>query len=73
MASRLHCVLQHDPEIERNLKAKYHLDKPIHQQYLIWLSGVVRGDFGPSLQYRSHSVTDIIAEGLQDWQHNTVP
>lgn len=52
------------PEIERNLKAKYHLDKPIHQQYLIWLSGVVRGDFGPSLQYRSHSVTDIIAEGL---------
>lgn len=52
------------PEIERNIKAKYHLDKPIHQQYLIWLSGVVHGDFGPSLKYRSHTVTDIIRNGL---------
>jgi len=52
------------PEIERNLKAKYHLDKPIHQQYLIWLSGVLKGDFGPSLKYRSHSVTEIILNGL---------
>ncbi|MBG85523.1 MAG: hypothetical protein CMO80_01300 [Verrucomicrobiales bacterium] len=52
------------PEIERNIKAKYHLDKPIHVQYWIWLSGVVKGDFGPSLKYRSHSVTDIIAGGL---------
>lgn len=51
-------------EIERNIKAKYHLDKPIHQQYLIWLKGVLRGDLGPSLKYRSHSVTDIIASGL---------
>lgn len=52
------------PEIERNLKAKYHLDKPIHVQYWIWLSGVMKGDFGPSLQYRSHTVNDIIADGL---------
>ncbi|MGB0581064.1 MAG: ABC transporter permease [Limisphaerales bacterium] len=52
------------PEIERNLKAKYHLDKPIHVQYWIWLSSVVKGDFGPSLQYRSHNVNDIIADGL---------
>jgi len=52
------------PEIERNLKAKYHLDEPIHVQYWIWLSGVLKGDFGPSLQYRSHNVNDIIADGL---------
>ena len=52
------------PEIERNLKAKYHLDKPLPQQYVIWLGGVLRGDFGPSLKYRSHNVTDIIAAGL---------
>jgi oligopeptide transport system permease protein len=52
------------PEIERNIKAKYHLDKTLPEQYAIWLGGVVRGDFGPSLKYRSHNVTDIIANGL---------
>lgn len=52
------------PEIERNLRAKYHLDEPLWQQYLRWLGGVVRGDFGPSLKYRNHGVTDIIAQGL---------
>jgi oligopeptide transport system permease protein len=52
------------PQIERNIKAKYHLDKPIPEQYLIWLANVVKGDFGPSLKYRSHSVTEIILNGL---------
>lgn len=52
------------PEIERNLRAKYHLDEPLWRQYLRWLGGVVRGDFGPSLKYRNHGVTDIIAQGL---------
>jgi oligopeptide transport system permease protein len=52
------------PEIERNLRAKYHLDEPLWQQYLRWLGGVVQGDFGQSLKYRNHGVTDIIAQGL---------
>ncbi len=52
------------PEIERNLKAKYHLDEPLWKQYGRWLSGVVQGDFGPSLKYRNHTVTDIIVQGL---------
>jgi len=52
------------PEIERNLKAKYHLDAPLWKQYLLYLGGVLQGDFGPSLKYRNHSVTDIIAQGL---------
>jgi oligopeptide transport system permease protein len=52
------------PEIERNLRAKYHLDEPLWQQYLRWLGGVMQGDFGPSLKYRNHGVTDIIAQGL---------
>lgn len=52
------------PDIERNLKAKYHLDEPIWKQYLRYLGGVVQGDFGPSLKYRNHTVTDIIAQGL---------
>lgn len=52
------------PEIERNLRAKYHLDEPLWQQYWRWLGGVVQGDFGPSLKYRNQGVTDIIAQGL---------
>src|ERR1044071_3034779 len=52
------------PEIERNLKAKYHLDEPILQQYLHYLGDLARGDFGPSMAYRNHSVNDIIRIGL---------
>ena len=57
------------PDIERNLKAKYHLDDPLWKQYLRFIGigfegGLIRGDFGPSLKYRNHSVNDIIAQGL---------
>ncbi len=52
------------PEIERALRARYHLDQPFWRQYASFLSGAVRGDFGPSLRYRSHSVTEIVAQGL---------
>ncbi len=52
------------PEIEAHLKAKYHLDEPTWKQYARYLGGLARGDFGPSLKYRNHTVTDIIAQGL---------
>lgn len=52
------------PEIERRLKAKYHLDEPVWKQYLRYLGGLVQGDLGPSLKYRNHTVNDIIAQGL---------
>ncbi|HEY6170463.1 MAG TPA: ABC transporter permease [Verrucomicrobiae bacterium] len=52
------------PEIERALKAKYHLDEPVLKQYARWLRDLLRGDFGASLKYRNHNVTDIILQGL---------
>jgi oligopeptide transport system permease protein len=59
------------PETERALKAKYFLDEPVWKQYLIYLglvpakaSGLLQGDFGPSLKYRNHTVNDIIAQAL---------
>ncbi|MBI3852643.1 MAG: ABC transporter permease [Verrucomicrobia bacterium] len=52
------------PEIERNLKAKYHLDEPVWKQYGRFLSDLLHGDFGMSLKYRNHTVNDIIAQGL---------
>jgi oligopeptide transport system permease protein len=52
------------PEIERNLKAKYHLDEPVWKQYLHYLDDLAHGDFGVSLKYRDQTVNDIIAQGL---------
>jgi oligopeptide transport system permease protein len=52
------------PEIEHNLQAKYHLDEPVWKQYGRYLGDLLHGDFGPSLKYRNHSVSDIIVQGL---------
>lgn len=52
------------PEIEAVLAAEYHLDEPLPQQYLRYLSGLVRGDLGPSFQYEGFRVSELIAKGL---------
>jgi len=52
------------PEIERNIRAKYHLDEPVWKQYGRYLGDLAHGDFGISLKYRNHTVNDIIAQGL---------
>ncbi|HEX3916981.1 MAG TPA: oligopeptide ABC transporter permease OppB [Caulobacteraceae bacterium] len=50
------------PEIEKNIEAKYGMDQPLLVQYGSYLSGVLHGDFGPSLKYRDKSVLEIIKE-----------
>ena len=52
------------PEVEKQLKAKYHLDEPVWKQYLRYLGNLARGDLGPSLKQRHHTVNDIIAQAL---------
>ena len=52
------------PEIERNLKAAYDLDKPLVQQYLIYLGKAAQGDFGPSFKNKDFTVAQLIATGL---------
>lgn len=52
------------PEIERAIQTKYHLDEPFLKQYVRYLGGLLQGDFGPSLKYRNHNVTDIITQAL---------
>jgi len=52
------------PDIERALKARYHLDEPVWKQYLRYLGNLAHGDLGASLKYRNHNVNDIIAQGL---------
>ena len=53
-------------QVVANLNAKYNLDKPAWQQYLIYMSGAVHGDLGPSYTYQDRSVTQIILGGLAD-------
>lgn len=52
------------PEIEQNLKVAYDLDKPLVQQYLIYLSKAVQGDLGPSFKNKDFTVTQLIGNGL---------
>ena len=52
------------PEIKANLEAAYGLDRPLIEQYGRYLSGLVRGDFGPSFKFKDFSVTELIAQGL---------
>ncbi len=52
------------PEVERALKAKYRLDQPLWIQYALYLGDLARGDLGPSMKYRHHSVGDIIKQAL---------
>ena len=51
-------------EIEANLMRAYHLDEPLWQQFLRYLGGLARGDFGPSFKYKDFSVTELIAQGF---------
>jgi oligopeptide transport system permease protein len=52
------------PEVKANLERAYGLDQPLGRQYLHYLAGVARGDFGPSMKYRDLSVQALIAQGL---------
>ncbi|MFX3657889.1 MAG: ABC transporter permease [bacterium] len=49
-------------DIRANLEAKYGLDKPLGQQYLIFLGNLTRGDFGISFTQKNREVNDIIRE-----------
>jgi ABC-type dipeptide/oligopeptide/nickel transport system permease component len=49
-------------EIRKNLEAKYGLDKPVLQQYFVYMGNMLRGDFGISFTQQNRSVNDIIAK-----------
>jgi oligopeptide transport system permease protein len=52
------------PDILANIEATYHLDEPLLQQFLRYVWGVVRFDFGPSIRFRDYTVADILMTGL---------
>lgn len=47
-----------------NLKRIYQLDRPLYEQYWLYLSALMRGDLGPSFYYRDFTVTELFRQGL---------
>jgi oligopeptide transport system permease protein len=52
------------PEIEHNIEAAYNLDKPVYEQYFIYLGRLAHFDLGPSFKNKDFSVTELIEVGL---------
>lgn len=50
------------PEIERNVLAKYGMNRPLAEQYVSYLADVAHGDLGPSLKYKDKTVLQILKE-----------
>jgi len=48
-------------EVEANIAAAYHLDEPLPKQFVRYVSGLLRGDLGPSYRYVDYSVNELIA------------
>lgn len=49
-------------EIRANLEARYGLDKPLPEQYFVYLSNMLHGDFGISFTQQNRRVNDIIKD-----------
>jgi oligopeptide transport system permease protein len=46
------------------LKQQYGLDKPVWEQYVLYLKDVAQGDLGISFQYPTRKVTEVIKQGF---------
>ncbi len=51
-------------KILANVQAHYNLDKPLIEQYWLYITGVINGDLGPSFTTEDFSVAELIGIGL---------
>ena len=49
-----------DPSAREDFEKMLGLDKPLHVQYLVWLGGVLIGDFGESIHYQRSNMELIV-------------
>lgn len=52
------------PTTLANLRAHYDLDKPLWEQYFIYIGRLLQGDLGPSMVYNDFTVSQMLAIGL---------
>jgi len=57
---------QFPPAVTANLNRKYNLDKPLYQQFGLFMGNVLRGDLGVSFAERGRPVTDIIKHSVKN-------
>ena len=48
-------------EIKAKLESHFGLDRPLLDQYLLYMSNLVQGDLGPSFKYPGWEVSELIA------------
>ena len=53
-----------EAKVMENLKRIYSLDRPLWEQYLIYLKTLLQGDLGPSFYWRDFSVNELFARAL---------
>lgn len=53
-----------DPATYARLRHLYGLDQPLLEQYISYVAGLLRGDFGLSFRYEGRPVRDLIAQGV---------
>ena len=52
------------PKVKENLMAKYHLDRPLGEQYVQYLKNIAKGDLGTSMKVRGRTVNDVIEDSF---------
>lgn len=52
------------PKVKENLMAKYHLDRPLGEQYVEYLKNIAKGDLGASMKVRGRTVNDVIKKSF---------
>ena len=53
------------PEIKKQIEARYNLNKPLWWQYTDYLKNLLKMDLGPSFQYKGVTVNQIIKRGFK--------
>ncbi len=53
-----------EAKVMENLNKIYQLDKPLWEQYLLYLQNVVQGNFGPSFYFRDFTINELFAASL---------
>ena len=48
------------PQVKANMEAKYGMDKPLSEQYFMYMNNLVHGDLGESMIFKGRGVTETI-------------
>ena len=59
-------------EIKEKLEAHFGLDKPLHEQFILYINNLLQGDLGPSFKYMGWDVSGTYRKGISPFLLNLV-